>query len=469
MKRFLIILVILIVLAGGGWYGYQQYLRPAEPRSLRDDPRVQPIAIERETLVDTISASGSIEPEAEVEMKFETGGTVEEVLVKKGQYVTAGTVLARLDTADLELQVRSAEIDLAQAQANLEQLFEPELVEEITAAQASVESARLNLVELQEGPDPDDITKAESALKQAEIILKDAQWAYDQVAFRGDVGSRSQANELQDATLAYESALADYNLALKEATPAELASARSSVANAQSSLAQLLREPSRAEIASQQANVDKAQLSLEEARKNLDNAVLVAPTAGIVLVVNIEPGERVLDDADEAAMTIANTSTYLLKMEVDELDIGQVRQGQRAIVTLDAFADQDFEGTVTDISPSPVASEGEDSIVTYEVTITLDTDGQSIGLLSGMTANANIETRELKDALVVPNRAIQTEQGRGGAITYVEKLDEAGNLSRVEIKTGMRSGSVTEVVAGLEEGDQVIIRQQAQTGSASGL
>src|SRR5688572_11927804 len=145
MKRFLIILVILIILAGGGWFGYQQYLRPSEPRSLRDDPRVQPVPIGRETLVDTISASGSIEPEAEVEMKFETGGTVEEVLVKKGQYVTAGTVLALLDTADLELQVRSAEIDLTQAQANLEQLFEPELVEEIAAAQASVESARLNL------------------------------------------------------------------------------------------------------------------------------------------------------------------------------------------------------------------------------------------------------------------------------------------------------------------------------------
>jgi HlyD family secretion protein len=246
-----------------------------------------------------------------------------------------------------------------------------------------------------------------------------------------------------------------------------LAEARSSLANSQSSLAELLQEPSAAEIASQQASVDKAQLALEEAQADLDNAVLTAPTDGIVLEVNIEPGERVLDDADEAAMTIANTTTYLLKMEVDELDIGQVKVGQRANVSLDAFAEQMFEGTVTDISPSPVSSASEDSIVTYEVTISLDTQELSLGLLSGMTANATIETQQLDEVVVVPNRAIQTDQDADQAVTYVEKLDDQGNLMRVEIETGLRSGSVTEVVAGLAEGDQVIIRQQAETTSNS--
>jgi RND family efflux transporter MFP subunit len=278
----------------------------------------------------------------------------------------------------------------------------------------------------------------------------------------------SQANALQEATLAYEAAVADYNIAVKEASPAERAEARSSLANAQSTLAELQQEPSAAEIASQQANVDKAQLSLEEAQANLDHAALTAPTDGIVLVVNIEPGERVLNDADEAALTIANTSTYLLKMEVDELDIGQVKVGQPATVSLDAFAEQIFEGAVTDISPSPVTSDSsEDGIVTYEVTISLDTEGLSMNLLSGMTANANIETQQLEAVVVAPNRAIQTEQAGGETVTYVEKLDDQGNLMRVEVELGLRSGAVTEVVAGLAEGDQVIIRQQAETESAS--
>lgn len=465
MKRVLVILLVLAVLVGGGVAAYQYLLTPVEPKSLSENPTVEIVSVDRKTLVDTVSASGSIEPEAEVEMKFETGGKVAEVLVKQGQTITAGAILARLDTTDLEMQVRSAEIDLAQAQANLDQLLEPELAEKVAAAQASVESARLNLADLEDGVDPDEVTKAEAALKQTEITLKEAQWAYDQVSYRGEVGAMSQANELQDATLAYESAVADYNLAVKEATPAELAEARSSLASAQSSLAELLQEPSAAEIAAQQANVDKAQLSLEEAQRNLEDATLVAPTGGVVLQVNIEPGERVLDDADEAALTIADTSTYLLKMDVDELDIGQVKVGQPAAVTLDAFSGQSFDGTVTDISPSP-ASTDTDSIVTYEVTIALDTQEQGLGLLSGMTANATIQTKELSEVLVVPNQAIQTDEG-SEAITYVEKLDEQGNVMRVEVELGLRSGSVREVIAGLEEGDQVIIRQQVETKTAS--
>jgi HlyD family secretion protein len=465
MKRIFLILLVLAALAGGGVFGYQYLRTSAEPTSLSEDPTVELVPVERKTLTDTVSASGSIEPKAEVEMKFEIGGMVSEVLVKEGQTITAGAVLAWLDTTDLEIQVRSAEIDLTQAQANLDQLLEPELAEKITAAQASVESARLNLADLEDGIDPDEVTKAEAALKQTEITLKEAQWAYDQVSYRGDIAAMSQANDLQDATLTYESALADYNLAVKEATPAELAEANSTLASAQSNLAELLQEPSAAEIASQQANVDKAQLSLEEAQANLEDAVLVAPTGGVVLQVNIETGERVLDDATEAAMTIADTSTYLLKMEVDELDIGQVKVGQAATVTLDAFSGQSFAGTVTEISPSP-ASTDTDSIVTYEVTIILDTQEQDLGLLSGMTANATIQTKELSEVLVVPTQAIQTDEG-SETITYVEKLDEQGNVMRVEVEVGLRSGSVREVIAGLAEGDQVIIRQQVEMAAAS--
>ncbi|MCL4294935.1 MAG: efflux RND transporter periplasmic adaptor subunit [Anaerolineae bacterium] len=461
MKRILVSLLILIALIGGGLAGYQ-YLAQAQTSGASENSSIETVKVGRDTLKKTVSASGSIEPLAEVEMKFETGGMVKEVLVREGQTITTGIVLARLDTSDLELQVRSAEIDLAQAKANLQKLYEPELAEKVAAAQAKVESARLALADLQDGPDPDEVTKAEAALKQTEITLKEAQWAYDQVAYRGDVGAMPQANELQDATLAYESAQADYNQAVKEATPAELASARSTLADAQSSLAELLQEPSAADIAAQQASVDKAQLALEEAQSNLNNAELVAPTDGVVLTVNIEPGERVLDDATEAALTIADTSTYLLKMEVDELDIGQVRQGQKAAVTLDAFSGQSFVGAVTDISPSP-ASSGSDTIVTYKVTITLETGGQSLGFLSGMTANAIIETQQLKDVLVAPTLAIQTEQVDGQTVTYVEKLDGQGNVTRVEVELGLRSGSVTQVIAGLEEGDKVIIRQQAET------
>jgi RND family efflux transporter MFP subunit len=203
---------------------------------------------------------------------------------------------------------------------------------------------------------------------------------------------------------------------------------------------------------------------LEEKQQDLEQAVLAAPTDGVVLEINIEPGERVLAEADDAALIIANTSTYLLKMEVDEIDIGRIRPGQPAEISLDAFAEQTFAGAITDIAPRPVEKEG-DSIVTYEVTITLDPSGQPLNLLTGMTATAAIQTRQLKDVVVVPNRAIQIDRAGGGEpVVFVEKLDGQGQSTRVEVELGSRNGSVTEVVAGLEEGDQVIIRQRPETG-----
>ena len=80
---------------------------------------------------------------------------------------------------------------------------------------------------------------------------------------------------------------------------------------------------------------------------------------------------------DDAAVVIADTSTYLLKMEVDEIDIGRVKQGQLATITLDAIPDQEFTGHIADVAPRPVETDDPaNSIVTYEVTITFDAIGR---------------------------------------------------------------------------------------------
>jgi HlyD family secretion protein len=461
MKRVFIIIFILAIVIGATVFSYQ-YLKPAEPESLEEDPTVEIVEVGRETLFDTVEASGRLEPKAEVDMKFEIGGMVADVLVERGQYVTAGTVLARLATEDLEVEIRRAEISLAQQEAELEKIFEPELAEKIASAQARVESARLKLAELLEGPDQDKITKAEAQLSLKRIELKKAQWDYDLVAYKGDIGAMPQADKLQQATLDYEIALADYNIAVKGSTEAEIAEARSTLASAEATLAELLQEPSAADIKLKQAAVEQAQLTLEEQKTNLAEAVLVAPTDGVILEVNIEPGERVLNEANEAAIIIANTSAYLLKVEVDEIDIGRIARNQEARIVLDAFIEQEFEGRVADISPRP-ASDDPNAIVTYEVTLTLDTSDTNLELLSGMTAHATIETQRLENVVVVPNRAIQIDRTNTPSVTYVEKLEE-GNPVRTEIELGLRNEEVTQVVAGLEEGDQVIIRNQPGFG-----
>lgn len=463
MKRFLIISLILGAVIGptvAAYYYTQTGPRPAT--RITDDPLVEIVEIERQTMVDTVNATGSIEPQAEVELNFEITGVIEEVLVKRGQRVTAGTLLARLRTDDLELMVKKAEIELAQKEAELQELFEPETAEKIEASQAKVESARLKLAELIADPNKqDEVTKAAADLNLKQVELKKAQWAYDQVAYRGDVAAMPQADDLQTATIEYETALANYNIAVRdlEAGEADLAEARAALAQSQADLAELLSEPSQTEIATRQAAVDLARIALIEAQQDLEQAVLVSPTEAVVLDVTIEPGERVLQDAQDAAIVLADTSAYLLKVQVDEIDVGRIQPGQISSIVLDAFIEQEFKGEVVDIAPRPSEGDGN-SIVTYEVTIAVEVGRQDPGLRSGMTATANIETRRLQDAIVIPTRAIQFERSGQESVIYVEKLDEQGQVSRVEVELGLRDGDVTEVIAGLQAGDRIIIRSQ---------
>jgi HlyD family secretion protein len=349
----------------------------------------------------------------------------------------------------------------------LKKLYEPELAEKITSATAQVESARLKLAELNKGPDQDEITKAEAALSQKKIALKQAQWAYDQVAYRGDVGAMPQADELQQATLDYEAAQADYNLAVRGPTGAELAEARAALASSQANLAELLQSPSSADIAAKQAAVDQARLTLKEKQRNLEQAVLVAPIDGLITEVNIEPGERALNEETKAAIVLANTSAYLLKVEVDEIDIGRVRQGQTVAVNLDAIGDKEFQGQVVDIAPRPVKMDDANAIVTYEVVISLADDEPS--LLTGMSATASIEVERLEQVLVLPNQAIQIDQDSLEPMIYVEKLDDQDNLIRAEVELGLHNGTVTQVLAGVNEGERVVVRNQADFGLAPAL
>lgn len=460
MKRAVVIFLILTAVVGGTVATYL-YTAPVEPKSLAEDPQVKIVAAGRETLLDTVDAVGRIEPRAEVEMKFEIGGIVEEVLVRRGQAVSAGDILARLNTTELETEVERARIDLEQRRAELDQLFEPKLAEAIVSAKARVESARLALAELEKGPDPETIARAEASLSKQKIALKEAQWAYDQVAYRGDVGAMPQANELQQATLDYEAALADYNDAVAGPTDAELAEARASLASNRASLAELLQEPSAAEISAKQAQVDKARLDMAEKQRNLDKAVLVAPIDGVITEINIEPGERALNEETSAALVLADASAYLLKVEVDEMDIGRVNRGQPVQVSLDAMPDETFKGQVADIAPRPLKSSDSTGIVAYEVIISLLEDDAR--LLTGMTALATIEVERLEQIVVVPNQAIQIEQNGNRPVMYVEKLDDQDNLMRVEVELGLRNGTVTQVLAGVDEGDRILIRNQGAT------
>jgi len=464
MKKLIIIIVTIGVLSAGGWWGYQQYAQQSDRLGNRDtttETAYQLVDVRRETLQDVVNASGKIEHRSEVALNFEISGVVDQVLVKQGELVQTGQLLAQLETEDLELDIVRAEIQRSQSEADLQKLFEPASAETIAAAQAKVQSVKAKLADLEDDPNrEDELTKTAATLSLKQVDLQKAQWDYDQIAYRGDVGARPQAEALQEVTLAYEQALADYNIAVRnlEVSDADLADARYTVIQAQADLATLLEDPSGSDVANRQAAVQLAELTLTESRNALEQAILVAPNHGVVLEVTIEPGERVLQDSSTAAFLLADTSAYLLMVEVDEIDIGRIRPGQVVLINLDAFPEYQFTGEVTDVAPRPTNT-NSDTVVTYEVTITINPQADAPSLLSGMTAYATIETQRLDDVVVVPNQAIKVETENRQPIMYVELENESGHTTRQEVMIGLRQDGQTQILAGLDAGDQVVIRQ----------
>jgi multidrug efflux pump subunit AcrA (membrane-fusion protein) len=126
--------------------------------------------------------------------------------------------------------------------------------------------------------------------------------------------------------------------------------------------------------------------------------------------------------------------------------------GQEVLITLDALPDEEISGRVEAIAPT--ATSVDAGVVSYVVTVAIEpTDAL---LRSGMSANTTITTDRKENALLVPNRYIQIDRENGKM--YVERLEEDGFTSRVEIETGMRDEFSSEVVAGLEEGDTLVLR-----------
>lgn len=161
---------------------------------------------------------------------------------------------------------------------------------------------------------------------------------------------------------------------------------------------------------------------------------------------------------ETAAFSITSDEKATVSINVDELDITSVKEGQTAKITLDAIDGEEFEGTITSVSSE--ASSGSSS-AKYPVEITFDkTDDMRIG----MTASASISIDEAEDAVLIPVDALQEKGNK--TFVYTEK-DSDGNLSvEVEVETGLSNGNKVEITSGLKSGDTVYYLKTTSSGSS---
>jgi HlyD family secretion protein len=266
----------------------------------------------------------------------------------------------------------------------------------------------------------------------------------------------SAASGISAAVANVDQVQANHAALLAGPTAAQIAAAEASLAQAEAQLASLVAGPSVEDIAIAEAGVDQARLALEGAEEALDKATITAPFDGIVTAVTVTEGEFATGNVVEIV-----SSDLEVVLSVDEIDVGSLRTGQPAVITLETWPDMEITGVVASIAPA--AGNNGSGIVTYDVQIALEET--ALPILIGMTANARLITAEHEDALLVPNAAITADREAG---TFTVNLvtgenERPGNLpsvpttEKVEVVIGLKDGQYTQVLSGLSAGDEVII------------
>ena len=220
---------------------------------------------------------------------------------------------------------------------------------------------------------------------------------------------------------------------------------------------------SKSDLEDAEYNYDTAQSTLEEANSDASETIITAPISGVVVGEPKTAGTMAVQGSDNPTviMRIADLSKKQIKAKVDETDIGNIRIGQEATFTVDAFTDKKFTARVSKISQTDVtnswdtsssssSASSSTSVIYYYVT--LDVDDPENLLLPAMTARVVINTADRNDALVVPLSTLKTDS----AGSYVLVLQEDGTQETRYVETGIYSDEYVEILSGLSEGERVV-------------
>ena len=348
----------------------------------------------------SVVATGKIQPITKVEVKSKASGIVEKLYVDINKYVHKGEQLAQLDQQEIMAQVEAQRAQLASAEAN------------VGTYQANVDQDKVNAA-------APDLPMYKATLDRNLEMQK-----------QGIVSRQA----LDDANKDYLAALTRRD----------------------SSKAQIGVDT--AKLKQAKAQVMQAKASLKQLEEQLSYTTIIAPMDGVILSRDVEMGDAVssilvLGSTATLVMTEGDIREVYVQGKVDEADIAHVYMNQPARIKVESFRDRVFNGKVTKISPMGVE---KDNVTTFEVRVSIDNPGGE--LKANMTANAEILLDEHKGVLTVPENAVIYDNQKKATVEIPDKKQKEGKR-KVAVTVGLSNGSVTEILSGLKEGDQVVLQQ----------
>ncbi len=397
----------------------------------------------------TVTGLGRIEAVSVANLSFVRPGKVVELPIQSGDRVKAGDVLLRLDSSQEQIAYDRALLSLELAELRREDLMDTSDDSNIRIAQANLDSAWGAYVGLQSAISPEDIQAAELRYQQAQAAHEEAV----QARTNADGGQPDQVYQLLDAQVGSTS----FNMevtrlqleSLQNGNPGQLNAAYARVLQAQRQLDQAKAGPTQAQLDQADIAIQEAQAQLDQTTTNLNQMVLLAPFDGVISALNVEVGGVATPGLPLLELT--DIDPLRLVVQVDEIDIRQIREGMSASIQLDALPDSDLVCIVDYIASVGTNDAG---IVSYDVTVVFDAD--SPALRAGMTAEASFIVDQRDGVLVVPNEYIRLDRDLNKA--YVDKVtDDRGLETDIEVVLGLIGENSSEILSGIVAGDVLAV------------
>ncbi|AFS77351.1 efflux transporter, RND family, MFP subunit [Gottschalkia acidurici 9a] len=383
----------------------------------------------------TLDIDGVIKSKEEVSITTDIPSKVIEVLVKEGDVVKKGDIIAKLETQDIVSKISSAEVNLNLEKERLKSL-------QTDLARASKPSNTLEL---------------EKNIENARIDYSGAKNDYEtsKQLFESGAVSKEKMDSDERKMLSAKNTLEITESRLREVRENGDSNGRS-------------KDEIQGSIEVQKKTIELQEINLKKERESLDNAVIKSPIDGTITLSNTKVG--ILATTANPLFTISNTDKLEVEVEVGEYDISSIRLGQKTEITGDAFKDKKLSGTVSYIAPSAgdivaasTNNQASGGSKESKVTVKIDLEGNTKGLKPGYNANTVISTSHKDKALVVPYESIYKKQD-GKDVVFLVGKDNV--VKEISVRTGISGDIKQEIISDkIKAGDKIILAPNESTKS----
>lgn len=415
---------------------------------------------------DTVYVSGTVESAAKKNVYAPSPLKIKEVSVSEGDGVSAGDVLAVLDTEALELDIKQTELNISSMEAAIS-TEKTGNSSTLTSAQNSVSSSLLDYdsakreydtLKEQEGAEPA-VVNARTDLDAALRTLESNRLLFDQGEISRDALRQSE-DAVKKAQTGFDSTVKNASDALDRAE-STLEKAELAIKVAQTNLSAAQSKTTK----TTETNLEIQKLLLADKKRQLEDATVTAPVTGTVTLVNAKEDAA----ANGIMFIIEDTGSLIVKTTIGEFDVGNVALGQKCLIKTDATGDREFGGSVTHISKTARKDASGNTVSTtdvkFETEIGIDRGEKDI--LIGMNARIYIVIDERSGVLAVPYELL-SDNDDGSSSVFVLN-DGAVSAREIRIEKGLQTDIEVEVSSPeLSEGMRLVTKETAQLLASGG-